>query len=50
MRHLFIKFGVRRRGELISRLLRHEDGALNSGAGRGAGPFKGADSSNGRPR
>jgi DNA-binding CsgD family transcriptional regulator len=27
MRHLFIKFGVRRRGELISRLLRHEDGA-----------------------
>ena len=26
MRHLFIKFGVRRRGELISRLLRHEDG------------------------
>ncbi|HEX7313441.1 MAG TPA: helix-turn-helix transcriptional regulator [Pyrinomonadaceae bacterium] len=28
MRHLFIKFGVRRRGELISRLLRHEDGAV----------------------
>jgi len=27
MRHLFIKFGVRRRGELISRLLRH-DGAV----------------------
>jgi DNA-binding CsgD family transcriptional regulator len=26
MRHLFVKFGVRRRGELISRLLRHEDG------------------------
>ena len=26
MRHLFIKFGVRRRGELISRLLRREDG------------------------
>lgn len=26
MRHLFIKLGVRRRGELISRLLRHEDG------------------------
>jgi DNA-binding CsgD family transcriptional regulator len=25
MRHLFIKFGVRRRGELISRLLRRED-------------------------
>lgn len=24
MRHLFIKFGVRRRGELISRLLRHD--------------------------
>ena len=34
MRHLFIKFGVRRRGELISRLLRHEDGA---GAGNGNG-------------
>lgn len=50
MRHLFIKFGVRRRGELISRLLRHEDGALNGGAGRGASPFKGADSPNGRPR
>jgi DNA-binding CsgD family transcriptional regulator len=30
MRHLFIKFGVRRRGELISRLLRHEDGAGSS--------------------
>jgi DNA-binding CsgD family transcriptional regulator len=27
MRHLFVKVGVRRRGELISRLLRHEDGA-----------------------
>jgi DNA-binding CsgD family transcriptional regulator len=27
MRHLFIKFGVRRRGEMISRLLRH-DGAV----------------------
>jgi DNA-binding CsgD family transcriptional regulator len=26
MRHLFVKVGVRRRGELISRLLRHEDG------------------------
>ena len=26
MRHLFIKFGVRRRGELISRLLRHDGG------------------------
>lgn len=26
MHHLFIKFGVRRRAELISRLLRHEDG------------------------
>jgi DNA-binding CsgD family transcriptional regulator len=25
MRHLFIKVGVRRRAELISRLLRHED-------------------------
>ena len=43
MRHLFIKFGVRRRGELISRLLRHEDGAaFGSGAGGGlqAGPFE----------
>jgi DNA-binding CsgD family transcriptional regulator len=40
MRHLFVKFGVRRRGELISRLLRHEDtvGAGN-GAGHKAGPF-----------
>lgn len=27
MRHLFVKVGVRRRGELISRLLRHEDSA-----------------------
>jgi DNA-binding CsgD family transcriptional regulator len=35
MRHLFIKFGVRRRGELISRLLRREDGGV--GAGNGAG-------------
>ena len=26
MRHLFVKFGVKRRGELISRLLRHEEG------------------------
>ncbi|MCA1614855.1 MAG: LuxR C-terminal-related transcriptional regulator [Acidobacteria bacterium] len=25
MRHLFIKLGVRRRAELVSRLLRHED-------------------------
>ncbi|MFL6337267.1 MAG: response regulator transcription factor [Pyrinomonadaceae bacterium] len=36
MRHLFIKFGVRRRGELISKLLRHEDGAgVGGGNGRG---------------
>jgi DNA-binding CsgD family transcriptional regulator len=35
MRHLFIKFGVRRRGELISRLLRHEDGAVGAGNGNG---------------
>jgi DNA-binding CsgD family transcriptional regulator len=34
MRHLFIKVGVRRRGELISRLLRHEDG--DGGTGNGA--------------
>ena len=41
MRHLFIKFGVRRRGELISRLLRHEDGVagLGNGAGRQADPL-----------
>ena len=32
MRHLFVKVGVRRRGELISRLLRHEEGAAPSGA------------------
>jgi DNA-binding CsgD family transcriptional regulator len=52
MRHLFIKFGVRRRGELISRLLRHEDGVGvgNSGVGRQADPFKGADSLPGRTR
>src|SRR5215210_6519469 len=42
MRHLFIKFGVRRRGELISRLLRHEDGAGvgNGDRGRPADPFE----------
>ena len=35
MRHLFIKLGVRRRAELISRLLRHEDGAVpGNGHGR----------------
>ena len=41
MRHLFIKFGVRRRGELISRLLRHEDGAVggNGRGGWGADPY-----------
>lgn len=32
MRHLFIKVGVRRRGELISRLLRSEDGVAPAGA------------------
>src|SRR5215212_10406849 len=36
MRHLFIKLGVRRRGELISRLLRHEDG-VGGGNGKGGG-------------
>ena len=36
MRHLFIKFGVRRRAELISRLLRHEDGIpARDGNGQG---------------
>jgi DNA-binding CsgD family transcriptional regulator len=41
MRHLFIKFGVRRRGELISRLLRHEDGAAGGGrGGRRADPYE----------
>lgn len=40
MRHLFIKFGVRRRGELISRLLRHEEAAAaGDGAGRQADPL-----------
>jgi DNA-binding CsgD family transcriptional regulator len=40
MRHLFIKFGVRRRAELISRLLRHEDGAaVGNGSSRRAEPF-----------
>jgi DNA-binding CsgD family transcriptional regulator len=40
MRHLFIKFGVRRRAELISRLLRHEDGvATRTGAARQPDPF-----------
>src|SRR5215211_729414 len=41
MRHLFIKLGVRRRGELISRLLRHEDGAAAAGnrSGWQADPF-----------
>lgn len=41
MRHLFIKFGVRRRGELISRLLRHEEGvSVGNEGGRLADPFK----------
>jgi len=40
MRHLFVKFGVRRRGELISRLLRHEGGAaVGNGSSRRADPF-----------
>lgn len=40
MRHLFIKFGVRRRGELISRLLRHDDGGGGGGAAwQAAGRF-----------
>lgn len=40
MRHLFIKFGVRRRAELISRLLRHEDrAAAGGGPGRQPDPF-----------
>ena len=50
MRHLFIKFGVRRRGELISRLLRHDDGAGQNGAGRRAGAFAGADPGDGGRR
>jgi DNA-binding CsgD family transcriptional regulator len=33
MRHLFIKFGVRRRGELISRLLRHDGGTVERPSG-----------------
>ncbi len=42
MRHLFIKLGVRRRAELISRLLRQEDrvGVGNGGASRHADPFE----------
>jgi DNA-binding CsgD family transcriptional regulator len=42
MRHLFIKFGVRRRAELISRLLRYDDSgvAVGNGASRQADPFK----------
>src|SRR5215204_3527480 len=42
MRHLFIKFGVRRRGELISRLLRHEDdvGVGSKAGGRHADAFE----------
>ncbi|MBV9926116.1 MAG: hypothetical protein JOZ96_13945 [Acidobacteria bacterium] len=36
MRHLFIKFGVRRRGELISKLLRHEERVgVSNGNGHG---------------
>ena len=41
MRHLFIKLGVRRRAELISRLLRHDDGGAvqaSNGGGRVADP------------
>ncbi len=42
MRHLFIKLGVRRRAELISRLLRQEDGVGvgNGGESRHADPFE----------
>jgi DNA-binding CsgD family transcriptional regulator len=51
MRHLFIKLGVRRRGELISRLLRHEDGAgMGNGRGRQADPFGASELENGRAR
>lgn len=50
MRHLFIKFGVRRRGELISRLLRHDDGAGHNGGARRAGAFAGADPGDGGRR
>jgi hypothetical protein len=38
MRHLFIKFGVRRRAELISKLLRHDDG-MGVGTGGQADHF-----------
>jgi DNA-binding CsgD family transcriptional regulator len=50
MRHLFIKFGVRRRGELISRLLRHDDGAGQIGAGRRPEAFTDAGPRNGGSR
>ena len=42
MRHLFIKFGVRRRAELVSRLLRHDDGGAGAGSGGShvADPFR----------
>lgn len=40
MRHLFIKFGVRRRAELISRLLRQEEAStVGNGPSRRADPF-----------
>jgi DNA-binding CsgD family transcriptional regulator len=49
MRHLFIKLGVRRRAELISRLLRHEDG-VGRGNGRGAFPSSASEPGGGRAR
>jgi DNA-binding CsgD family transcriptional regulator len=52
MRHLFIKFGVRRRGELISRLLRHDDGGAGprNGSGHSSEAFAGAVPGNGGAR
>jgi DNA-binding CsgD family transcriptional regulator len=54
MRHLFIKLGVRRRAELVSRLLRREDGG-GSGDGHNGGalradPFDASEFGNGRTR
>src|ERR687884_604962 len=45
MRHLFIKFGVRRRAELISKLLRHEEGGagVGNGAGRQSAPLNASE-------
>jgi DNA-binding CsgD family transcriptional regulator len=51
MRHLFIKRGVRRRAELISRLLRHEDGVgSGNGGGRRADPSGASGTRDGRTR